>query len=343
MRIGQWLRPRGWLVAWNRIWFPHSSAVRLAVLRIVLVGFQLWLFHPRLGEQLEFVRANEHLIDPRRLLELLLLVVPVEVFRTPEMMIGLWWVTTVTGLMALVGLITRPALIVFALGNWVMQMHSYSYGDYHHPEALFLMALLLVGLGPCDRVLSLDRWLWGRKRDDWLASPGAGAPLTPPTWGAAARFRTAMWPLVLVQVLLALSYLNAGLCKIGLGGPEWFNGYTLQGYLLQDAIRWDRPWGLWLAKQHELCVALSYMTVLFEVTFCSILVFRRLTPLFLVGGAMMHTAIFITQAAPFWQFIVLYAVFIPFERLPGLRPPPASKRTRRIEAQHTPTPASVGA
>jgi hypothetical protein len=129
-----------------------------------------------------------------------------------------------------------------------------------------------------------------------------------------------MWPLILIQVLLAYAYFSTGTAKLIYSGLEWMNGYTLQKYMLGNAINFDRPVGIWLSQQYALCYILSIITILFEVFFFAVLFLRKFTLLFLIGGILFHLGIYVTMSAPFFQHIVLYIVFIDFERyLPGSR------------------------
>ena len=112
-----------------------------------------------------------------------------------------------------------------------------------------------------------------------------------------------------------MTYLNAGICKLHVSGLAWMNGYTLQGHIFTDAVRWERPLGLWMAQQHNLCIALSVFAILFEVSFFVALIAPRAVPFILIGGAALHTGIFLVQAAPFFQTVILYCVFIDFDRL----------------------------
>jgi len=91
------------------------------------------------------------------------------------------------------------------------------------------------------------------------------------------------------------------------------NGFTLQAHALNDAVRWDCPLGLWLAQQHALCVVLSVLTVAYETFFWIVIPWPRLVPVFVPAGILVHVGIYYTQAAPFFQFIVLFVVFFDFE------------------------------
>ncbi|HEX7008437.1 MAG TPA: hypothetical protein VF184_00550 [Phycisphaeraceae bacterium] len=330
-------RPRGmaaWLHMWDRYWFPRTTAVRLDLLRLIVVPLQMLFFTPSLEEQINRITGNEGFIQPQAIIRWLTMIVPEAVFRTPQMATAIWWGTGIAGVLALVGVLTRPAMLLFALGNWVMIAHQYSYGDKHHPQAIYCLFLLLMAMAPLGRAISLESFLrrrWARSAADAVVPNVASAG-----WGPQAMFTTAFWPMLLVQWMLSLAYLNAGLCKIlrpvmmarddaGLGLLQhlldWLDGYTLQGYLLEDAIRWNRPVGLWLAQHHGVCVAMSIFAVVFELAFWLALVFPRLVPVMLLGGVAMHVGIFIAQAAPFWQFLVLYLAFLPLEKLPPFRQP----------------------
>lgn len=290
---------------WNDFWFPETTAVRLAVCRIVVVGSWLLFFGVPLETHLHYIRVSDGFVLPQAMISAICALVPVEVFRTVEVITVLYWVTMAAAIGTLVGLMTRPAAFVFALGNLVLTAHSYSYGSRHHPDAILSIFLMLLAFAPSGRCLSIDAVI--RRRRNGAQDKGG--------WGLRATMATAMWPLKVTQVLIALAYLNAGLCKFYRGGLEWLNGYTLQSYLLMDAVRWDRPLGLWLAQQHELAILLSIGTVCFETFFFLTLFWRRAVPVFLVGGVLVHVGIYLAMAAPFFQLLVLYSVFIEFDRM----------------------------
>lgn len=304
--------PSRWPAAWESYWFPEAPAVRLSVMRIIIVALQLtWFDHP-LGMHRRLIEGNDQFHEPQLIVSLIAAVVGEETLRsvaTFELIHATWMIT---GLLALIGLLTRPAMLVFAFLNLLLISHQYSYGEHHHPEAIYTLFVLLMAFAPCNAVLSVDAWIAKRRG---LTGPTADGP---PRFGLGAVRRSVMWPILLTQWLLCLAYLNAGTAKLWVGGLDWLNGVTLQNHLLQDGLRWDRPLGVWMAKQHTLCVIASYGAVGLEVFFFLVMIFRRLAPLFILGGIMMHVGIFVMQAAPFWQFIVLYLMWVPWERIPGL-------------------------
>jgi uncharacterized membrane protein YphA (DoxX/SURF4 family) len=294
--------PQRLISFWDGYWFPETTAVRLSICRILVVAAQLLLFFPPLEDQINLLEKSTGFIEPQILIVAISAVVPDNVFFTPSIFTVIHWVTIAAGITTLIGLCTRTSAFVFALGNWFFLAHGSSYGEEHHSEAIFAIFLMLLAFSPSGYRFSVDavirRWRAGKNRSETNSQ----------------RFVTAIWPLRLVQVLLALAYFSTGLAKLVYGGLQWMNGYTLQNMIFGDAILWGRTAGIWLAQQHTLCVLLSVGTILFEVFFFLTLFIPRIIPYFIIAGTLFHTFIFITMAAPFFQHIILYSVFLEFDK-----------------------------
>lgn len=294
------LDPRRWREGWDDWWFPSDTGFRLAVCRILVVSAQLFFFMPSVSRQVDLIENNATgFIDPQWLVVAISAVGLRDVLLAPAFFEVLYVVTFVAGIACLVGLLTRPAAFVFALGNWIFVSHTYSYGEEHHGEAIICMFLMLLAFSPSGRRLSLDAVL-----HRWR-----GGEVTAP-----ATVETAVWPLRLTQLLLAWAYFSNGLSKLVYGGLEWMNGYTLQRHILGNAVSWDKPLGLELARHHELAVLLSIGTIVIELFFPLAVFVRRTTPFFLIGGALLHVGIDVTMGAAFYQHVVLYSVFIDFSK-----------------------------
>jgi len=199
-----------WIEKWNAFWFPTTSTLPLAICRIVAVACQLLWFMPPLQEQLNLLERNRDFIDPQLLIQALTAVIPREVIFTPSAFPVFYRAIVVVGVVALLGFFTRTSLFLFALGNWILVAHRYSYSDLHHPEAVFSIFLMALAFAPSGDRLSIDaliRRLRGRATE------------------VPARVDTAMWPLKLGQVLLAMAYFSTGASKVLSGGLSWMNGY----------------------------------------------------------------------------------------------------------------------
>lgn len=288
---------RGWIARWNDWWFPPSSTLHLAICRIVAVGTQLFWFKPDLDEHLNLLAKNDAFLDPQLITRILAAGFSRDGFFNPATITVLYWATAAVGLLALAGLLTRLSLFLFASGTWIFVSHLYSYGDRHHPEALFAIFLMLLALAPSGERLSLDALLRRRRTGD------AGADVS----------ELAIWPLKLTHVLLGLTYFSAGMAKLVHSGPRWMNGYTLQGHTLADALSRDFPIGVWLGQQHALAVLLSVFTIVFELFFwLSLFVPRRWGPAFLLVALLFQIGLYLTGGHDFFQHMTLLVLLMLF-------------------------------
>jgi hypothetical protein len=291
---------RRWVDRWNAYWFPTTPTLHLAICRIVAVAAQLFWFFPNLEAHQNLLVKNPEFIEPQLLIRAIAAIVPREVFFTPDAFAVLYRVTMVAGVAALVGLFTRTSLLVFALGTWIFVAHLFSYGDRHHTEALFCIFLMLLALAPSGERLSVDALIGRRRRPATEASSAPGMS------------DTAIWPLKVAHVLLAMTYFSTGMSKLLHSGLRWLNGYTLQAHTLGDALERGHPLGVWLAQQHNLAVALSIFTILLEVFFFVSLFLPRLAPLFFLAALGFQVGLYLAAGYDFFQHMVLLTLLLFF-------------------------------
>lgn len=289
------------LAAWDRFWFKPGSLVNLAVFRVIAVGGQLvsmFIIRHDLGVFPELAQIP-HMYEPLALLRFLLRPVGAHWFPSLEFMQMVFWLTVAVGALALVGALANVSVGLFALGTAFIQAYEYSFGDFHHPEALMTFALAFLALSPCGRRLSVDGALRGRF--------GAGP--------APRQSAFASWPFHMLIAIYALAYFSAGWCKVATAGLEWVNGHTLQYYLLQDSVRWDQPLGRWLAGQFELAWLMSVGCIVFEFGFVAVFFYRKLLWLAIPFGIAMHVGIYVLMHAMFWEYCALYLALIPWDQV----------------------------
>jgi len=226
-------------------------------------------------------------------------IVPRDVLFTPSGLTAVYWVSMAAGLLAVIGLFTRSALFVYALGYGFFVSHAYSYADVHHREALYVLSVLALALSPAGDRLSIDAWLRRRRTRRLGASQSH-----------AGQTDLAMWPLKFVHVLLSMTYFSTGIAKLLAGGLRWMNGYTLQYDIFDRAIHKQLPLGIWLAHQHTLCIFLSIATILFETFFFVSLFVPRIAPYFFAGGVFFHLGLFVTSGHPFFEHMLLNATLL---------------------------------
>ena len=292
------------LRALDRHWFAPASLRDLAVVRIVLAGSLLLCFLPSLAYQLSLAHADPATFNALPVLKVLMLPFGGWGIRPEPMFLrALWLATIVAGILATVGLGTRRSLFALAGCYTVLMANQYSYGEVHHPEAIYAIMLWVLAIAPSGEALSGDGL---RRRIDRALGGMRFEPIT----AADELSDYARWPLRVGQWLLVLAYLSAGLSKLTNGGLAWFNGYTLVYYLVQDGVRWGNETVLTLARYPALCGAISIWATLFELTFAIPVLVPRLVWPYVLTGVAMHTGIYLLQRAPFFTFIALYIVFL---------------------------------
>ena len=284
-------------------WFKPAPLFDLAVVRLVAVGLQLFIvLRLPLDAYRSFTAFPDVYFLPLPVLRVLLWVFGLEGNPQFEVIEVVWYITAVSGCLALIGLVTNLSLAVFAVGNVFLHAYWGSF-DLHHAEAVMMIALSALALSPAGRVLSVDGWL---RRRFWPATNGG----TESVRRAESEF--ARWPILLLQWFFVLMYLSASYSKLTNSGWEWMNGYTLQGILIRDGLRWDSPLAVWFAQFHILIYALSHIVVLFQATFALAVIFPKLRWIYVPLGVGLHMMIYLTLEAPFFQWIALYAVFLPW-------------------------------
>ena len=309
------------IAVWNAYWFPTTSTLNLAGARMFAVAAQVFWLFPSLSYQINLVTKNATFERPQVLIRVIAAVFPRELIFSPGTFTLIYWVSIAAGLAALVGFATRTSVFLLALGTWFFVSHSYSYADVHHTQALFAIFLMVLPFSPAGDSLSIDALI--RRRRARIA--GEPMPIARPT-------DTAMWPLKLAHVLLAMTYFSTGITKLLSGGLAWMNGYTLQNYIFNTGVNRGIAVGIWLAHQHTLCVLLSIGTILFETFFFVSILVPRLAPLFFVGGILFHIGLYLIAGHPFFEHIVMNALLLLFLD-PNWFPAQLNRLTGRWTAQ----------
>jgi len=312
---------RAWRL-WEDYWFRSASLFDLGFVRLVAVAYQLYHLatirpHALFGQ---LAALPDFLYAPLPVLRAMMLPFGSHFRPSGDVIVAVYWLTLAVGVLAFVGYLTTLSLLLFTAGSVCLQAFEYSFNEIHHAEAIVIITLAVLALSPAGGALSVDDLLRRlRKVDGGLRVPSD--PLS-------GESRFARWPLLVVQWMFALIYLSATYHKLTASGLDWMNGWTLQYYMLQDAIRWgsnvsgvgrgyspEPGIGVSIGQYHTLATVASWVSILFEATFWVVLILPRLAPLILSVGAGFHVAIYVIQRAPFLSFMWLYAVFVPWSKV----------------------------
>jgi len=293
---------------WNAYWFRPRPYVDLAMVRIITVGTQLVLLLVYTNYSADrfmlLDAAPDEIYKP--IMALLLFIFPFGSDYRPsfEEIRFIQHIAIAVGFLALIGLATRLSLLIFTLCNVFIVAWTYSFDDFHHTEAPLFLALGILAFAPAGWVLSVDALL--RRRRSSAAAPSI----------LSQEDELAGWAIHLIQWLLVLIYLSAVLSKLVFeGGLDWLNGYTLQYYLIQDTLRKGTLLGGWFSQYHYLVMLSQYTVVIFQSTFALAVIFPRLRWVYVPLGLGFHAGNWILLNAPFPEWMALYAVLIPWQRV----------------------------
>ena len=287
---------------WTRYWLRPAPLLDLGVVRMAAVGFETWFLISQYQRLQNTFVTPDVLYDPLPVMYALWPAAFFDVRPPVGFLQALFWLTICVGPLACAGLRTRITLKVFAYGSVFMHAMIYAFGDYHHPDALMVMALPILAFTPSGKAFSLDAWLARRR------ARAAGEPDPPAEMSIHAG-----WPRRVIQWMFALAYLSAAAVKLEYGGHDWLNGYTMRYYVIQDAhIKGGCELGLWMVDQHLPFVVLGWFTLIFEWTFFLPVFIKRLRWIYVPMGIGFHIGIYFALNADFFQYVFLYSVFVPW-------------------------------
>ena len=291
------------LSTWNRYWFSTAPYIDLAIVRILMIFLQLFLILSEFDYYANAVNNPAEIYLPLPMLKVIML--PWGWGARPDefLVMSVYWVTLAAGILALIGLLTNISLFCFAIGSMFLQAFAYSFGESHHSEAIMMISLLVFAFSPCGKVFSIDAWIRGLRRQS------AGSVNILKYDGIFAG-----WAIRLMQWVFSLIYVSAVLSKLMHGGIDWANGFTLQYYLIEDGLRHGSGLALWISQFHYPVLLAQLVVLFFQSTFFLIILFPRLKWIYLPIGVIIHFGIYLTLTAPFPQWIVLYALFVPWSQ-----------------------------
>jgi hypothetical protein len=131
----------------------------------------------------------------------------------------------------------------------------------------------------------------------------------------ASREQKGAWPLLAVRGALGIAYLGAAFSKLDDSGVRWLDGYNLQTILLEKFAVFPRlTLGAQLAQSHALCLAMSWATVAFELSFWTVLLWpRRSNARWVYAGIGLAFHLGTWLLMGIWQFVASFcAVYLVF-------------------------------
>jgi hypothetical protein len=269
---------RAWLDAF---WFAPAPALRLAVLRVLIVGFGLgWLLlmYPVLTDTMRMPAAHFRPVG---------VVSWIDAPLRFELALATYLLCMVAGIATLLGWKYRVSAPLHALTLLWVTSYRNSWGMVFHSENLWVMHTLILAVLPAADAWSLDARRHG---------PRSGEPHARYGWGPK-----------LMATLAVLTYALAGVAKLSNSGGAWLDGHVLLSH-----VAWDNLRKLELGSLHSpLGAALSHWPAVFAPLAWSSMVLELGAPIALFGRRLAWT-----WAIGMWLFhlgvAALMAIVFPY-------------------------------
>ena len=284
----------------TRGWFAPAPAARLAVLRIATGIFALWYLVPRL-EMLARI-SSETSVE---------LFAPVGLARvlsspiTEAANLALLQTMIALAVFYMLGIGFRVTGPMFAIVLAFVLSYRNSWSMVYHSDNAMVLQILILGLAPSARVLSVDALLTGRF---WSKESGTA-------FG---------WPVRLMIAATTGTYLLAGLAKVlGDQGWSWALGANLRGQVAVDALRKElfassgSPLAYDLYGEVWLFTLLGVSSLILELGAPMALLHRRIAWLWALSTFGMHWGIYFIMDIQFRYCLsgVIFLCCFPMERI----------------------------
>lgn len=286
-----WLSFRRWLAA--QVPARRLGAFRAVVCLIVLYDVMLWRTAVFTDAAAVSAGTQTRPWTPIYLFQLL----GIEPIGTETANV-LFVVLLVSLLLGVLGVCSRVAVAIACVAFYLWAGFPYSFGKPHHDKVALALTMAALPFARIGAGFSIDA-LWRRR---W-PRPAAREP----------ERSVAGTPIRFAQLTLALGYCGAGLAKVVLGGPQWFNGYTLQGIMLGHQGYLSRVVG----DSPLLCQLQSVGVVSVQVLFPVVLVWPAARWFFLPAALSFHLMTWMTMdTGPYMSVWLMLWAFVPLERVP---------------------------
>lgn len=260
-------------------WFAPTPPLRLAVLRVLIVGFGVvWLLamSPVLIDTMRMSAAHFRPVGVVTLLD-----TPLQL----EPALALILLCIAAGVATLLGWKFRVSAPVHALTLLWITSYRNSWGMVFHSENLWVMHTLILACLPAADAWSLDaRQSPARSQE---AEPRHG-------WGPK-----------LMATVAALTYALAGVAKLRTAGTAWLDGQVLLSHVAWDNLRklelgaMHSPLGGALSRWPALFAPLAWLSMVFELGAPLSLLGRRLAWGWTIGMWSFHLGVAAMMAIVF--------------------------------------------
>jgi hypothetical protein len=290
--------------------FAPAPPERVAALRVLVGMFGTVYVLARVPYVLDVARLPDSRFEP------------VGVLRWLDDPLPLWSVrvllaaTVALGVAFTVGWRHRVVAPMYAVTLLVVMTYTNSWQHIAHTENLLVLHTAVLAIAPAAVVWSLD-----------ARRGGTPAPAPSSDHG---------WPVRLMTVLTATTYVLAGIAKVRHGGVDWVSGDVLRNLVAHDNLRkivlgdWHSPIGGWLVAHRWAFPPLAVVSLAVELGAVVALLGGRIRYVWVAAAWLFHVGVLALMAIVFIYpltgiaFASMLRPEVVFERIRAWRRRPAS-------------------
>jgi hypothetical protein len=282
---------------WNRFWFAPSPAWPLGCCRALFFGMlAVWMLPHDFSAWGGYSRVFW---------------MPIWLFRVtgarPLPVDALAWVQLVwkvSLVLSAIGLLTRPAMLVAAVGGTYLMGLPHNFGQTQHFDTLVVLTLWALALSHAGDAWAVDPVWKGQARPE-------GTALVSPEY---------TWPIRFVWVAMALIFGAAGIAKVRHSGASWIFSDSFRLLLLRQQYHISdgdplTTWGVLVAAHPWLTHAMAATALSVELFFPLVLFSRRARAVLVPAGLGFLVGIRLLMGPTFEQFMMCYVFWVPWQRV----------------------------
>jgi hypothetical protein len=236
-----------------------------------------------------------------------------DLLQTHSGMLTLKTLMLVSLLLSTAGFLTRFSTKTSLLLVLFYQGLLRSFGHFNHDEMIAIYFLVVLAFTPCGDAFSIDNWLSRR---------GRTAPPRP-------AFAYA-YPILLMQLLLAWAYFSSALIKLRVAGWKYLSPDNLPALAIFHSLDnlHDTAFrvAFWLPQVREYLPYSVAIILIWELLFPLAVFFRRVRWWILVIGIVFHVSTLFLMNIFFPHQLLMYVIFINWDRLGKQRSTPTVVR-----------------
>jgi hypothetical protein len=190
---------------------------------------------------------------------------------------------------------TKTSLLLVAFYQGLLR----SFGHFNHDEMIAIYFLVVLAFTPCGDAFSIDSRLRRPKKDR-------------PAFAYA-------YPILLMQLLLAWAYFSSALIKLRVAGWKYLSADNLPALAIFHSLDnlHDTAYrgAFWLPTVREYLPYVVGLILIWELLFPLAILFRRMRWLILGIGVVFHISTVFLMNIAFWHQLLMYVVFLNWDRL----------------------------